>query len=149
MTSVDADYPVQSPLKLRNSKCCSVSRLIVIEYESDLQRLWSDCAYAQADLSLCWSHIPHCWKSHAVCQGRKLRVKLLSGERVVMINTTFLINVLQMFWKLLHFRCSRVYTLNDCLARGVATIYAKLHLDTHLTRKIEDLTWVLMFYWFY
>ena len=23
-------------------------------------------AYAQADLSLCWSHIPHCWKSHAL-----------------------------------------------------------------------------------
>ena len=21
--------------------------------------------YAQADLRLCWSHIPHCWKSHA------------------------------------------------------------------------------------
>ena len=21
---------------------------------------------AQADLSLCWSHIPHCWKSHVV-----------------------------------------------------------------------------------
>ena len=20
--------------------------------------------YAQAGLSLCWSHIPHCWKSH-------------------------------------------------------------------------------------
>ena len=20
--------------------------------------------YAQADLRLCWSHIPHCWKSH-------------------------------------------------------------------------------------
>ena len=20
--------------------------------------------YTQADLSLCWSHIPHCWKSH-------------------------------------------------------------------------------------
>ena len=22
--------------------------------------------YAQADLRLCWSHIPHCWKSHAL-----------------------------------------------------------------------------------
>ena len=35
---------------------------------SDKQRLWSDCAYAQAGLSLCWSHIPHCWKSHVVAQ---------------------------------------------------------------------------------
>ena len=24
--------------------------------------------YAQADLRLCWSHIPHCWKSHVVAQ---------------------------------------------------------------------------------
>ena len=23
-----------------------------------------DWAYAQADMRLCWSHIPHCWKSH-------------------------------------------------------------------------------------
>ena len=22
----------------------------------------------QADLRLCWSHMPHCWKSHAVAQ---------------------------------------------------------------------------------
>ena len=24
--------------------------------------------YAQADLRLCWSHIPHCWKSHVTAQ---------------------------------------------------------------------------------
>ena len=63
-TSVDSDEPVQPPFKLRNSKCCSVSNLSLIEYLSDEQRLWSDCAYAQAGLSLCWSHIPHCWKSN-------------------------------------------------------------------------------------
>ena len=66
LTSVDSDEPVQSPFKLRNSKWCSVSCLTLIEYSSDLQRLWSDCAYAQADLRLCWLHIPHCWKSHAL-----------------------------------------------------------------------------------
>ena len=33
--------------------------------------LLSDCAYAQADLRLCWSHIPHCWKSHALAQMLK------------------------------------------------------------------------------
>ena len=22
------------------------------------------CGYVQADLRLCWSHKPHCWKSH-------------------------------------------------------------------------------------
>ena len=26
--------------------------------------LWSNSVYAQADLRLCWSHIPHCFKSH-------------------------------------------------------------------------------------
>ena len=66
--SVDSDQPVQPPFKLRNSKCCLVSSLTVIEYSSDLQRLWSDCAYAQADLRLCWSHIQHCWKSHVAAQ---------------------------------------------------------------------------------
>ena len=28
------------------------------------QRLLSDCAYERANLRLCWSHIPHSWKSH-------------------------------------------------------------------------------------
>ena len=65
LTSVDSDKPVQPTFKLRNSKWWSVNRLTFIEYSSDQQRLWSDCAYAQAYLRLCWSHIPHCWKSHA------------------------------------------------------------------------------------
>ena len=68
LTSVDSNEPVQPPFKLRNSKCCSVSSLTLIEYSSDKQRLWSDCMYAQAGLSLCWSQIPHCWKSHVVAQ---------------------------------------------------------------------------------
>ena len=51
-------------VKLSNVQWCSVSSLRVIEYSNDKQRLWSDCAYAQAGLSLCWPHIPHCWKSH-------------------------------------------------------------------------------------
>ena len=47
LTWTDSDEPVQPPFKLRNSKWCSVSSLIVIEYLSDLQ----------SDLSLCWLHI--------------------------------------------------------------------------------------------
>ena len=64
LISVDSDEPVQPPFKLRISKWCAFSSLTLIEYSSDKQRLWSDCAYVQADLRLCWSHIPHCWKSH-------------------------------------------------------------------------------------
>ena len=30
LISVDSDEPVQSPVKLRNSKCCSVSSLTLI-----------------------------------------------------------------------------------------------------------------------
>ena len=56
LTSVNSDEPLQPHFKLRNSKWCSVSSLTIIEYSSDEQRLWSDCAYAQADLRLCWSH---------------------------------------------------------------------------------------------
>ena len=66
LTSVESGESVQPPCELKTSKWCSVSGLTVIEYSSDQQRFWSDCAYAQADLSLCWSHIPHCWKSHVV-----------------------------------------------------------------------------------
>ena len=72
LTSVDSDEPLQPPFRLRNLKWCSVSSLTLIEYSSDKQRLWSDCAYAQADLRLCWSHIhvPYCWKSHVLAQIR-------------------------------------------------------------------------------
>ena len=68
LTWIDSRRAVQPPFKLRNSKWCSVSSLTVIEYSSDQQRLRSDCAYAQADLRLCWSHIPHWSKSQAVAQ---------------------------------------------------------------------------------
>ena len=66
LTSADSGEPVQPSFKLRNSKWCSVSSLTLLEYSSDKQRLWSDCAYVQADLRLCWSHIPHCWKLNYV-----------------------------------------------------------------------------------
>ena len=55
-----------APFSLRNLKCCLISSLTVIEYSSDKQRLWSDCTYAQPGLKRCWSHIPHCWKSHVM-----------------------------------------------------------------------------------
>ena len=68
---------MQPPLKLRNSKLCLVSSFTVIEYSSDYQRLWSECAYAQADLSLCWSHIPHCWKYHVATQMYRCYVQCI------------------------------------------------------------------------
>ena len=69
-TSVDSYEPVQPPFKLRNLKWGSVSSLTVIEYLSDQQRLWSVCTYTHAGLSLCWLHIPNCWKSHATAHSK-------------------------------------------------------------------------------
>ena len=84
LTSVYSDVPEQPPVKLRNSKCCSVSSLGVIEYSSDKQRLWSACAYAQADLRLYWSHIPHCWKSHVTA---KLWSIIVPKDSFILVNS--------------------------------------------------------------
>ena len=35
LTSVDSDEPVQPPVKIRNSKWCSVSSLTLLEYSND------------------------------------------------------------------------------------------------------------------
>ena len=87
LTSVDSNEPVWPPFKLRNSKWCSVSILTLIEYSSDKQRLWSDWAYAQADLRLCWSHIPHCWKFHVTAQIMNYQnygILVLNGNRAIL-----------------------------------------------------------------
>ena len=99
LPSVSSDEPVQPPFKLRNPKWCSVSSLTLIEYSRDLQRLWSDRAYAQAGLSLCWSHIPHCWKSHVAAHLYMGKVSSKNGSSaqqlfwqcIKTIRTTFLI----------------------------------------------------------
>ena len=39
--------------------------------------------YVQTDLRVCWSHIPHCWKSHALAQYYAVLVQLDNKERVV------------------------------------------------------------------
>ena len=80
LTSVYSDGPMQPPFKLRTSKRCLVSSLTIIEYSSDKQSLWSDCAYVQADLRLCWSHIPHCWKSYALAH---IWVRVISKSAVI------------------------------------------------------------------
>ena len=72
---VDSNRPVQPPFKLRYSKWCSFSSLTVIEYLSYKQSLWSDCAYAQADLRLCWSRIPIC-KLEISCCGSNAHAHL-------------------------------------------------------------------------
>ena len=84
LTSVDSDEPVQSPFKLGNSKWCSISIITLIENSSDEQRLWLDCVYVQADLSLRWSHISDCWKSHVAAHfKRATMLKFITSWRNV------------------------------------------------------------------
>ena len=52
LNCVDSDEPVQPPFKLRGSKCCSLITLSRIVYFKRQTRLWSDCAYVQAGLSI-------------------------------------------------------------------------------------------------
>ena len=45
--------------------------------------LWSDWVDAQADLSLCWVHMPFCWFCHEVAHFKHIRVILdLSASRI-------------------------------------------------------------------
>ena len=58
LTSVDPYEPVQPTLKLKNSNDVrSVAHRIFKRFAKALNK-----HIAQADLSLCWSHIPHFWK---------------------------------------------------------------------------------------
>ena len=64
---IDSDEPVQPLCKLRNSKRCSVSSLTLIEYSSDSQRLWSDCAYTHTQCkqqqTMNYKHNNHCLRT--------------------------------------------------------------------------------------
>ena len=110
LTCVDSDQPGYPPFKLRDSKLSSVSSWTVIEYSRDKQRLWSDCAYAQADLSLCWSHIPHCWKSHALAQFIFICISALDVLYRCCVYryssdlywSSIILTSLQALWELLH-----------------------------------------------
>ena len=90
LTRVDSEEPVQSPVQLRHSKCCSVSSWIIIKYSSEQQRLWSDCAYAQVDLRLWRLHKPHCRKSHATAH--------LKSNKLNPIIWIFMFDLLTLFW---------------------------------------------------
>ena len=102
LTSVDTDEPGQPPFKPINSKWCSVGSLTIIQYSSDLQRLWSDCAYLQAGLSPCWPHIPHCWKSHVRCSFHPYKGMLVEGILlIVYVSGSAMCNFLQIYAQLI------------------------------------------------
>ena len=51
-----------------------------------LERLGSDCVYAQADLSRCWSHISHCWKSHVAFNFKGATMHVAVGVWLKMVS---------------------------------------------------------------
>ena len=58
LTSVDSDEHMLPPFKMMFSLKLKTHRIFKRQAKTLIR-----CAYAQADLSLCWSHKPHCWKS--------------------------------------------------------------------------------------
>ena len=72
-----------------------------------------ECAYAQADLRLCWSHIPHCLKSHALSytEGRDhLNFTLIIFSpyfsRSVNLSAFLSLSLLKQAWSWLYFNCN-------------------------------------------
>ena len=75
--SKDSDQPGHPPsligvLTVRMKKAWVLSYLL-----SAQQRLWSDWADAQADLSLCWALMPFCWFCHGAAHVSHLKVTWL------------------------------------------------------------------------
>ena len=62
--------------------------------------LRSDCAYAQAGLSLCWSHMPHYWKSHIAAHIYIFKVQLLQ-KRLPFLDFSILSSVNGSAWRTL------------------------------------------------
>ena len=60
VTSKDSDQPVHLPSMARLLVYSSLDIPEAVERTCDQSRCWSDCADAQADLSLCWLHKSYC-----------------------------------------------------------------------------------------
>ena len=66
--SEDSDQPRHLPSLIRVFAVHMKNALVLSYRLSAQQRLWSDWADAQADLSLCWAHMPLCWFCHEAAQ---------------------------------------------------------------------------------
>ena len=64
LTCVDLYEPMQPPFKLRKTQNDVRSELNSHRKYKQLAKALISLCVAQAGLNLCWSHIPHCWKSH-------------------------------------------------------------------------------------
>ena len=62
--SEDSDQPGHPPCLIRVFAVCMKKPWVLSYLLSAQRRLWSDWADAQADPSLRWAHMPHCWFCH-------------------------------------------------------------------------------------
>ena len=81
--SEDFDQPGHPPSLIRVFAVCSKASLGPKLSSGGQQRLWSDWADAQADLSLRWAHMPFCWFCHEMAQ----LMYMLSKEPIVAFST--------------------------------------------------------------
>ena len=96
LTSKDLDQPVHPPSIVRVLVYPSLDGPEAVEGTCDQGRLWSDCADAQAVLSLCWSHKFYCRFCHAFAHN---------NTTVYILNTVTIYPVIcPKFWKEAHFK---------------------------------------------
>ena len=114
--------------------CYAVSRIIFIDYSSDLQKIWSDCAYAHADMRCCWFYIPHCWKSHVVAHFTYCVTELIweaNGSNLSLrgVHTCISKKTLGNFCT---FKRGGSDPLSDPLYAHMPMLYATLHRETQV-----------------
>ena len=66
--SEDSDQPGHPPSLIRVFAVRMKKTWVLIYPLSAQRRLWSDWADAEADMSLCWAHMPFCWLCHEAAQ---------------------------------------------------------------------------------
>ena len=88
VTSKDSDQSVHIHSKAWVLVYPSLDRPDVIEGTYDQRRLWSDCADAQADLNLRWSHKSYSWLV-LLCAGSNDKCKLLFHQVVILLRKVY------------------------------------------------------------
>ena len=81
VASKDSDQPVHPPSMARGPVYPSFDNPEAVEDTCDQRRLWLDCADAQADLSLGWSHKYYCRFCHALAHN--LLLCLFLNKRLI------------------------------------------------------------------
>ena len=88
VTRKDSDQAVQPPCMARLLVHSSLDSLEAVEGTCNQRRLWSDCADAQADLWLHWSHKSYCRLSRALAHIRSVNIQGPVVQSVVSLTSS-------------------------------------------------------------